>query len=350
MSKKSKSKFFKIIVFIGILFFFAGAYTIYKAYTIRYKPNVVLVDKKAIYFYINTGSSYTDVLEKLSSEKIIADPETFEWLSDYKNYKSNIKPGKYSITQGMNNNELINMLLSGRQEPVKLVFNNVRTKYQLAGKIAKQIEADSSQIIAVLNDAVLLKKYNLTTENVVGIFIPNTYEIYWNTSAKQLLERMNKEYQQFWSDSRKEKATIMKLSPVQVIILASIVQEETRKYDEMPKVAGLYLNRIHQGMKLEADPTVKFAIGDFTLKRVLNKHLEFESPYNTYKIKGLPPGPISLPDSRVIDKVLNYDKHNFIYMCAKEDFSGYHNFAKTYSEHLANARKYQNALNRLKIK
>lgn len=350
MSKKSKSKFFKILVFIGILFFFAGAYTIYKAYTIRYKPNVVLNDKKSVYFYINTGSHYAEVLEKLSSEKIISDPKTFEWLSDYKNYKSNIKPGKYLITNGMNNNELINMLLSGRQEPVKLVFNNVRTKYQLAGKIAKQIEADSSQIIATLKDTVLLTKFNLTKENAIGIFIPNTYEIYWNTSAYQLIERMYKEYRQFWTTSREEKAEKMKLSPIHVIILASIVQEETRKYDEMSKVAGLYLNRIHQGMKLEADPTVKFAIGDFTLKRVLNKHLEFESPYNTYKIKGLPPGPISLPDSRVIDKVLNYDKHNFIYMCAKEDFSGYHNFAKTYSEHLANARKYQNALNRLKIK
>jgi UPF0755 protein len=202
----------------------------------------------------------------------------------------------------------------------------------------------------LLNDSVYLKKDGFTKDNAIVVFIPNTYEMFWNTSASQLFDRMNDEFKKFWTDERKEKAKKANLTPIQAEILASIVQEETAQYDEMSRIAGLYINRLNKGMKLEADPTVKFAIGDFSIKRILKRHLEIVSPYNTYKIKALPPGPISLPDPRVIDKVLDFEKHNFIYMCAKEDFSGYHNFAKTAAEHAANARRYQNALNKLKIK
>jgi UPF0755 protein len=350
MAKGKRSLGFRILVIAGIVLVIAGAYSIYKAYSILYKTNIKLDGKKFEYFYIRTGADFAEVNEKLSSENILIDPATFEWLSDFKDYKMHIKPGKYMIANGMNNNELINILKSGRQEPVKLVFNNVRTKYQLAGKIGKQLEADSTSIINLLNDSSYLKKYNFTIDNAITAFIPNTYEMYWNISASQLFEKMNDEFKNFWTDNRKEKANKIKLSPVEVEILASIVQEETNKFDEMPKVAGLYINRLNKGMKLEADPTVKFAIGDFSIKRILNRHLEIESPYNTYKHKGLPPGPISLPDPRVIDKVLDFEKHNYIYMCAKEDFSGYHNFAKTSAEHAANAKRYQNALNKLKIK
>jgi UPF0755 protein len=350
MAKGKKSLFVRIIVIAGTVLLIAGAVTAYKAYTILYKANVNLNGKKSAYFYIRTGADFAEVADKLSAGKFISDPKSFDWLADYKDYKNHIKPGKYLITDGMSNNELINMLKSGRQETVKLVFNNVRTKYQLAGKIAKQLEADSLSIINVLKDSIYLKKFGFTVENAIVVFIPNTYEMYWNTSASQLFEKMNENYKTFWTQSKKEKAKAAGLTTIEIEILASIVQEETAKYSEMPTIAGLYINRIHKGMKLEADPTVKFAVGDFTIKRVLKKHLQVQSPYNTYQVKGLPPGPICLPDPRVIEKTLNFEKTGYIYMCAKEDFSGYHNFAKTGAEHAANARRYQNALNKLKIK
>lgn len=350
MAKGKKSGLLRILIITGIMLLAAGVFVIYKAYSLLYKSNVDLNGKKSEYLYIRTGADFAEVMEKLSSGKFIKDTETFEWLADYKDYKAHIKPGKYLINARMNNNDIINMLRSGRQETVKLVFNNVRTKFQLAGIIAKQIEADSLSIINALNDEEWLGKLGFTPENAIVVFIPNTYEMYWNTSATQLFEKMNEEYKKFWTTERKQKAKKTGLSTIEVEILASIVQEETRKYDEMPRVAGLYINRINKGMKLEADPTVKFAVGDFTLKRVLNRHLEKASPYNTYKVKGLPPGPICLPDPRVIDKTLDFEDHDYIYMCAKEDFSGRHNFAKTGAQHTANARRYQNALNKMKIK
>ncbi len=350
MAKNKKTGWFRILMIVGIILIAAGVYTVYKAYTILYKPNVYPNDKKSEYLYIRTGADFTEVADALCNRKYLINPETFKWLADFKDYKNHIKPGKYHIKTGMSNNDLINMLKSGRQEPVKLVFNNVRTKYQLAGKIAKQLEADSLSVINLLNDREYLKKFGFTSYNAVVVFIPNTYEIYWNTSAKQLFERMKEEYEKFWDSNRKEKAKKAGLSPIEIEILSSIVQEETKQYTEMPTIAGLYINRLNKGMNMEADPTVKFAIGDFTIKRILKRHLEFESPYNTYKHKGLPPGPICLPDSKVIDKTLNFETHNYIYMCAKEDFSGYHNFAKTGAEHAANARRYQNALNKLQIR
>jgi UPF0755 protein len=350
MSKKGKrSTLFKVLLIAGIIFILAGAFTAYKAYTILYKPNTNLNGEESIYLFIKTGSDFNDVMKQLNDKKIISDSSSFKWLADYKDYIQHVKAGKYQIKNGMSNNELINMLKSGRQEPVSLVFNNVRTKYQLAGKIATQLEADSASIIDVLNDSIYLDSLGFTPENAISVFIPNTYEFYWNTSAKQLYEKMKKEYDVFWTSERKKQAETAGLTPVEIEILASIIQEETKKYSEMPTIAGLYINRIKKGMKLEADPTVKFAVGDFTIKRVLKKHLQVESPYNTYKIEGLPPGPICLPDPRIIDSTLCFKKTDYLYMCAKEDFSGYHNFAKTGAEHAANARKYQNALNKLKI-
>ena len=342
-----KLKTFVITVIIIIVL--SGLFVIYKAYTIFYKSNVHLNRIRSEYIYIPTGADYQKVRTLLIEAKYLSDIKTFDWLSEFKNYKNHIKPGKYRLNAGMNNNELLNMLKSGRQEPVNLVFNNVRTKYQLAGKIAKQLEADSLSIINILDDTEYVHKSGFTPENSIVVFIPNTYEIYWTTSAKQLFERMNKEFIKFWNNNRKEKAEKAGLSTVEVEILASIVQEETTQYNEMSVIAGLYINRLHRRMNLEADPTVKFAIGDFSIKRILKRHLEFDSPYNTYKNNGLPPGPICLPNPKVIDYVLDFEKHNYIHMCAKEDFSGYHNFAETSAEHTANARKYQNALNKLKI-
>jgi UPF0755 protein len=350
MAKNKKALWFRILIYLGIVLIVAGAFSIYKAYTFLYKSNVKLDGKKHEYFFIHTGEDFAKITDSLHSKNILIDDKTFDWLADYKDYKDHIKPGKYLITDGMSNNELINMMMSGKQEAVKLVFNNVRTDYQLAGKIGKQLEADSLSIMNLFDDTIYLKKSGFTSANVLVIFIPNTYEMYWNTSAKQLFERMMTEFNNFWTDDRKEKAKNAGLTPIQVEILASIVQEETAQFEEMPRIAGLYINRLHKGMKMEADPTVKFAVGDFSIKRVLKRHLDVESPYNTYRHTGLPPGPICLPDPRVIDKVLDYEKNDYIYMCAKEDFSGYHNFAKTAAEHAANARRYQNALNKLKIK
>lgn len=351
MSKKGKrSAFFKILVIAGIIIIIAGAFTANKAYTILYKPNVKLDGKESIFLYIKTGSVFEDVMGQLNEKKIISDSTSFQWLADYKDYKQHVKAGKYLIKDGMSNNELINMLKSGRQEHVSLVFNNIRTKYQLAGKIASQLEADSVSIVKVLSDTACLDSLGFTPDNAVSVFIPNTYEFYWNTSAKQLFERMKKEWEKFWTESRKSKATEAGLTPIEVEIIASIIQEETVQYDEMPTIAGVYINRIKKGMKLEADPTVKFAVGDFTIKRILKKHLQTNSPYNTYLYKGLPPGPICLPDSRIIDKVLNYEKHNYLYFCAKADNSGHHVFAKTGAEHVRNAALYHQYLNTLNIK
>jgi UPF0755 protein len=351
MAKKgNRSLFFKILVITGIVLVIAGAFTAYKAYTVLYKSNVTLSASKSTYLYIKTPSSFDDVLSNIKDLGVITDLPSFEWLADYKDYKNNVKPGRYQIKDGMSNNELINMLKSGRQDPVKLTFNNIRTKYQLAGKIALQLEADSASVIQLLNDTTYLDSAGFTTDNAIAVFIPNTYEFYWNTSAKQLFEKMKKEWEIFWTEERKSKAKEAGLTPIEVEIIASIIQEETAQYDEMSTIAGVYINRIKKGMKLEADPTVKFAVGDFTIKRVLKKHLKTDSPYNTYLYEGLPPGPICLPDSRIIDKVLNYEKHEYLYFCAKADNSGHHSFAKTGAEHARNAALYHQYLNTLKIK
>jgi UPF0755 protein len=247
----------------------------------------------------------------------------------------------------MSNNELINLLRAGMQEPVKVTFNTVRTKEQLAGKVAKNIEADSLSIITLLNDADFCAKYGFDRYKIITLFLPNTYEFYWNTSAEDFVERMAKEYKNFWNEERKQKAKKIGLTQSEVATLASIVQaEQSIHRSEWPMVAGLYMNRINKGMMLQSDPTLIFAIGDFTINRVLNKDKEIESPYNTYKHIGLPPGPILLPETKAIDAVLNFEKHEFVYMCAKEDLSGYHNFSKTLSQHNIYAQRYREALNK----
>jgi UPF0755 protein len=226
----------------------------------------------------------------------------------------------------------------------------VRLKTTLAGMISKKLESDSASISKLLDSADFVKKYGFNTENVYTMFIPNSYELYWNTSAEKFFERMHSEYQKFWNADRKAKAEQIGFTPIEVSILAAIVDGEALHDQEMPVIAGLYMNRIKRGMRLEADPTVIFAAQDFTIRRVLNKHLRIDSPYNTYLKAGLPPGPISMPSIKAIDAVLNYETHNYLYMCAKEDFSGYHNFASTFSAHLINARKFQQALNERNIK
>ena len=311
-----------------------------------YKPNI---NGHSLYLYIPSGSDYSAVIQILENDSILKDIRSFKWLAEKKNYPNHVYSGRYRLDSLMNNNDLIDKLRSGFQDPVKVVFNSIRTREQLAGKISKQIEPDSLTLIKSLYNDSLIVEYGLIQETFTCIFLPNTYEFWWNTSSEKFIDRMYKEYQRFWSDERKSKAAILNLTPEEVTTLASIVDEETYYSKEMPRVAGVYINRLRRRMHLQADPTLKFALGDFSIKRVLNVHKQIDSPYNTYKRYGLPPGPISIPSISAIDAVLNYESHSYLYFCAKSDFSGYHNFAKTLSQHNINARNYQRALNKERI-
>jgi UPF0755 protein len=241
-------------------------------------------------------------------------------------------------------------LVSGQQVPVKLVIaGNIRDVEKLASIISKQIEPDSMALLTAFNDNKRIEEFGFNKENVLSLFIPNTYEVYWNISSEGVMARMKREYDRFWTENRLNKLKDIGLTREEAIVVASIVNEETVKTDEMPRVAGVYINRANKGMKLDADPTLKFAVGDFTLKRVLDKHKEIDSPYNTYKNTGLPPGPICVPSIAAIDAVLNYEKHDYFYFCAKDDFSGYHAFSKTLAQHNKYAASYHAALNKAKI-
>ncbi len=347
MSKGKKTKRKTIIIAILSLFgvlLLGGGIIGYKYYTKIFNVNVDLGNKDSEYLYIPTGSDFDDVAELLDKEGILKDKASFVWLSEKKGYTTSVKSGRYLLTNHMTNNALINLLRSGRQEPVKFTFNQFRTRPQLAGKVGQLLEIDSTEVANTLyNDSLLEERYQMNGYEIMAIFIPNTYELYWNISITEFLDRMHKEYEKFWTDERKHKASAIGLSPMQVVVLASIVTQESNKKDEMPRLAGVYLNRINKGMLLQACPTAIYASGDFTLTRVLKRHTEIESPYNTYIHKGLPPGPICTPSGAVIDKVLEAEKHDYLFFCAKEDFSGYHNFAKTNAQHEQNAARYQQA-------
>ena len=251
----------------------------------------------------------------------------------------------------MNCIQVARMLRLGEQTPKNVVINNARTPQQLAARLALQIEADSAQIASVLLSDSLARVYGFGSPlEMFAVFVPDTYQMYWNTSPQQIVKRMKGEWDKFWTPRRTQLLAQIPLTRMQAVTLASIVYEETRKTDEMPTVAGVYINRLRKGMPLQADPTVKYATGDFKLRRILHKHLKIDSPYNTYKYKGLPPAPICMPSKEAIDAVLGYSKHKYLYFCAREDFSGYHNFAETYSQHLRNARRYSAELNRRGIK
>lgn len=333
---------------MSVLFVFLFVSFSYYAYQIVYTANVDTKDQET-YVYIPTGATYEQAMDSVEATGVIIDPLSLRFMAKLMDYTELVKPGKYKLENGWGNRQLIGVLRAGQQTPVKLTFANVRLRSQLAEKLAAEIEPSQEEIDALLNDPEYLKTLEFDTTNVVSMFIPNTYEVYWTTTAEELMQRMKTEYDKFWTPERLDKAEALGLSQQQVSTLASIVQAETIKNDEKPRVAGVYLNRLEKGMLLQADPTVVFAVGDFTIRRVLNAHLRHDSPYNTYMYKGLPPGPINMPNISSIDAVLNPEQHDYLYFCAKEDFSGYHSFAKTMSEHLANARRYQQALNQRKI-
>ena len=299
--------------------------------------------------YIPTGSSYEQVMDTLESKLIIKNRKYFVWLANKKHYPSLIKPGRYIIDKDLTYNSLINLLRSGRQSAVRITFSNVLTLNQIAGKIGKQIEADSSQIVEFLSDDSNYIGDGFKKENIISIFIPNTYEFYWDTNAKELYNKMLKEYRLFWNDQRLSKAKEKGLNPIEVSILASIIDDEVVKNDEKPRIAGVYLNRLKRGIPLQACPTIKFALNDFSITRVLKKYLLVDSPYNTYKHSGFPPGPIGCATIDGIDAVLNAEKHDYIFFAAKADFSGYHNFSRTLAEHNRYASLYQKELDKRKI-
>ncbi|PAW94686.1 aminodeoxychorismate lyase [Mucilaginibacter sp. MD40] len=309
-------------------------------------PNVT--DKQQ-YLYIKTGSNFDDVYKTISSEGIVNDTTSFLQAAHSMKYL-NVKPGKYRLKPGMSNRNFINMLKSGNQEPVNFSFHNIRLKEQFAGLVGKNLEPDSASMLRLLDSAKFAEQYGLTIDNIYTVFIPNTYQIYWNTTPEKLFKRLYANYEKFWTPERKQKAAALNLSPQQVSILASIVDAEALHDDEMPTIAGLYLNRLNKGMKLQSDPTVIFATKDFTIKRVLNRDLLTNSPYNTYMYKGLPPGPIMMPSVAAINAVLDHKSTDYLYMCAKADFSGYHAFATNEAEHKINAKAFQQALNERNIK
>ena len=305
--------------------------------------------KRSGLIHIRTGAHIDQVLDTLVRGGYLTNPESFKWLALQKKYSLRILPGAYFINMGWNNNQLINHLRSGVQVPVKVTLNNIRFREELAVRLANYLESDSSAFSESFNNESFIQSMGFTCESFPAMVIPNTYEFYWNTTPQEFIERMKVEYLRFWNDSRMGKAHSLGLSPLEIITIASIVQEESNKRDEKPRIAGVYINRFKKGWLLQADPTVKYAMGSFQIRRILTKHLTFDSPYNTYRYAGLPPGPINFPDITSIEAVLNAERHTYFYFCAKEDFSGYHNFANSLSEHNRNAAKYQNALNRNKI-
>jgi len=338
----------KILVAVALIGLIIAGVVAYNIYQAMFVSNTAFNNDQA-YVYIPTNATYQDVRAQL--EPLLKDIDNFDALAERKKYTTNIKAGKYAIKKGMNNNDIINSIRSNNI-PVKLSFNNQESLERLAGRISTQIEADSLELFSVMSSPEFLKANDFSSKTALGMYIPNSYEFFWNTSAEQFRERMLTEYNRFWNDKRLAKAKAIGLTPEKVMTMASIVQKETAKTDERPRVAGVYMNRIKVGMPLQADPTVIYAIkhtsGDFDqiIKRVLYKDLELDSPYNTYKYAGLPPGLITMPDISSIDAVLNYEKHDYYYFVADVKRFGYHKFAKSLSQHNVNRQEYVRWINK----
>lgn len=344
-----KQNRFRKTIFILFSTFCAVAFVVlWFAYGAIFKSNVDVEPEEAEVF-IPQKSTVDEVAFLLKHANIIKDDRTFLWVAQLKKFTMPSKGGRYIIKSGWSNNDIINSLRIGEEIPVQLTFNNIRTLEDLAARIADQLALDSVDMMNYFNDYEFLHDLGFDFETIVAMFIPNTYQVYWTTDAAAVFKRMEREYEAFWNQERRAKAAAMGLSPIEVATIASIVDEETNKAFEKPIMAGVYLNRLKRGIPLQACPTLKFALNDFSIKRILNVHKNVVSPYNTYKHKGLPPGPIRVASIQAIDAVLNYQKHSYIYFCAKEDFSGEHYFSKTLREHNAYARRYHQVLNENKI-
>ena len=346
---KKKSGSFKIVLYSIITLIIIAGIGGWLGYSILLEPNVYTGPDSEVFVQIPTGSNFEIVKKELYAKGIIIHRRNFELVSKLQKYTGLVKPGRYKLTHNMGNWRIIHLLKSGNQSPVKVIFNNMRTPEQLAGRIAQQIEADSTSIINLINDPKFLDSLGANRNSIFTLLIPNTYEFYWNTSARTFLTKMEREAQKFWSGKRDSLLSTISLSRLEAITLASIVEKETNMNDEKARVAGVYMNRLKRGWLLEADPTLVFAHGDFNIKRVLNIHKEIDSPYNTYRHSGLPPGPICLPSISSIDAVLHYENHEYMFFCASDDFSGHHSFARTLEQHAVNANRYRAALNRRNI-
>ena len=329
----------KVILPLVLGGFIAAGIFAYVKYNEIFAPNVPeKLEHK--FLYIPTGTEMEPLLSMLVEQNFLIDVESFKWVADKMSF-TQVKPGKYQVKPGWSNRQLVGMLRSGRQTPVKVVINNGRLLEDVAGKAAVNIEADSAEIHNKISDPQFLEEQGFTPETAMSLFIPNTYEFFWNTSAEEFSDRMLKEHKSFWSKKRRlKKAENAEMTPKEVYTLASIVERETSKNDEKARIAGVYINRLNRNIPLQADPTVVFALRQFDLRRVLNKHLKYKSPYNTYLNAGLPPGPISMASISSIDAVLDAESHDYIYFCAAPAKPGYHAFAKTLQGHNANARKY----------
>lgn len=342
--KKSRSRknLYVVLVVIGVLCTAAGI----KLYEDVFAGNVNLESNQKDYLFIYSNQTFDENMLALEQTGKLHNTRALIRLAKLTGYAALIKPGRYELEKGLSNIKLLRMMVAGKQTPIDLVFKYAQRKSDLITFLCTRLEADSTALLQLLNDSLNCDTLGFTRENVIAMFIPNTYNLYWNTSAPKLFKRFYGEYLKFWNDERKAKLGRLNLTQQEVSTLAAIVMKETNRKDEMPVVAGVYLNRLKQGMPLQADPTIIFALNDNSIKRVGGNMLAVESPYNTYKYSGLPPGPICTPNTYAIDAVLNAEQHNYIYFCAKEDFSGYHNFAASFAQHQINARKYQRELNK----
>lgn len=335
----------RILLFLVLFVLVVGGFFAWKMWRDVFGPGArFAVEEKVL--LIPTGADLHQVVDSLKATGILKDEKTFHWVADRKKYADKVRPGRYVVPSGMSMNDLVNKLRNGEQDPVRITFANIKNIPQLAGQVSKYLEADSLAMIEAILSPTNAKRLGFTRETIISLFLPNTYEVWWTVTPDQLIDRFAKEYKRFWTPERQAAATAMGLSQSEVSTLASIVQAETGKAADAPMIAGVYLNRLRIGMPLQADPTLKFALGMDTLSRLLNADMRIDSPYNTYTHVGLPPGPINLPEPRFIDAVLHPSKNNYLYFCAREDLSGYSNFSATYEQHQVNARRYQQALNK----
>ena len=329
----SKKKILIPLIIFSTILTTGSVYT----YQMLYSPNF-LINAEDKFIIIEENTDFNELIKKLEDDTLINDILSFSFLSKIMEYQENIKIGAYNVKMNMSNYEMITMLRSGNQTPIKLTFTYARKIEDLAEKITSKLKMSKDDLLNYLNDNI--DKYSgFKKADIISIFLPDTYEVYWNISPEKLTNKMYSEYKKFWNDERLSKLDKINLNQKEVIVLASIVASESRMLDEADRIAGLYINRLNRNMRLQADPTLIFAANDFTIRRVLNKHKKIKSPYNTYIHRGLPPGPIRLASKKYIDAVLNYEKHNYIYMCAEEDFSGYHAFATNLSDHNRNAKE-----------
>lgn len=345
--KKSSFRLRVVIAICGLLFVSFSFYV----YQILFTPNF-LIDKgdKATDLLIPQGATIQTVKDSLIKKELLHDQKSFFFLTRLMGYNEKVKPGRYIIEPKSSNLQVIRKLKRAEQSPIRLTFNNIRLKSELCELLGDKMEFSSEEMDSLMNDTTFVGLYGFDTTTILTMFIPNTYEVYWNTPARKLFDRMHDEYKKFWSDDRLLKAQDLEMTPVQISILASIVEAETQKNVEKARIAGVYLNRLKTSMPLQADPTVKFAVGDFALRRILEGHTRIDSPYNTYLNTGLPPGPINLPSTISIDAVLNAEKHNFLYFCASPVNPGFHDFAASYNDHVNNANRYRRFLNNQNIK